>query len=178
MLFRSTDTAGGVAAGLINAGLGDARLRALGGNLTSATVDGAADIVGSNLFLDVTGAGSDVGSSAASRLEINATTLNASTSGNAGDDIFVTDTASGVAAGFINAGLGNVYLTSAGAINDANGATNNISASTLNAQANNGISLDTNVNNITAQSNVSGDINLKEANAVTLDNITDRKSVV
>src|SRR5439155_5813857 len=104
------DTAGGLAAGSINAGAGNVDLRVLGGSLTSATVDGTPDIVGSTVTLAVTGAGNDIGAGAGGRLELNATTLNAATAGAAGDEIFVLDTAGGLAAGSINAGAGDVDL--------------------------------------------------------------------
>ena len=103
------DTAGGLAAGTINAGAGNVTLDVLGGSLTSATVDGTADIVGATVDVDVTGGGNTIGTGGGS-LEINATTLNATTNGGAGDDIFALDTAGGLAAGTINAGAGNVTL--------------------------------------------------------------------
>lgn len=106
-----TDTAGGVAVDLVNAGTGNVNLNVMNGSLTSANVDGTADIVGATVNLAVTGAGSDIGASAVNRLEINAATLlNASTAGSAGDDVFILDTAGGLVAGLITAGSGDVNL--------------------------------------------------------------------
>jgi hypothetical protein len=104
------DTAGGLVVGLVNAGAGNVSLEVLNGSLTSQTVDGTADIVGASVSVSVTGAGNDIGTSAAAPLEVNAVTLSASTAGAAGDDIFIRDTVGGVAAGLITAGAGNVSL--------------------------------------------------------------------
>ena len=105
------DTAGGLAAGLINAGLGNVDIDVIGGSLTSAVVDGTPDIVGVTVTLDVATTGNTMGTSALAPLEIDATTLNAATAGAAvGDDIFIDDTAGGLAAGLITAGAGNVDI--------------------------------------------------------------------
>src|SRR6185503_12672227 len=110
------DTAGGVVAGLITAGAGNVDLKSAG-SITSGTVDGAADIVGATVTLAVTGAANTIGTNATTgRLELNATTLNASTNLAATDHIFIEDTAGGVVAGLITAGAGNVDLKSAGSI--------------------------------------------------------------
>jgi hypothetical protein len=105
------DTLGGLVAGLITAGSGDVDLSVVNGSLTSGTVDGTADIVGDSVTLAVSGAGNDIGASSASRLEINATTLSASTSLAAGNDINVEDTAGGLVVGLVTAGAGDVNLT-------------------------------------------------------------------
>ncbi|MDP2834180.1 MAG: filamentous hemagglutinin N-terminal domain-containing protein [Pseudomonadota bacterium] len=137
------DTAGGVAVGLMDAGAGNITLTANNGSITSLAGDvGVADIVAGTVNLTVTGAGSDIGDIAGvNALEINATTLNAATAGAVGNDILITDTASGVAAGLVTAGLGDVTLTATGgAITslagdagtaDVVGATINLTADTL-----------------------------------------------
>lgn len=113
------DTAGGVGAGLIDAGSGDVTLTATGGRITDAAGDAAADIVGATLNLTVTGAAGTIGTGA-DALELNATTaLNALT---AGGSLFVNDTAGGVAVGLVDAGAGSVTLIAiGGSITDAAG---------------------------------------------------------
>lgn len=108
------DTTGGVEVDLVDAGSANVNLNALNGSITSASVNGTPDIIGATVNLAVTGAGSDIGENAANRLEINAATLNASTAGAVGDDIFVLDTAGGLTAGLITAGAGDVNLRVAG----------------------------------------------------------------
>jgi hypothetical protein len=71
--------------------------------------DGNADLVASTISLNTTGG--TIGTSAAVPLELDATTLSANSSGG---NIFITDTSGGVAVGQVNAGAGNVTLTSAG----------------------------------------------------------------
>ncbi|PYS85384.1 MAG: hypothetical protein DMF67_01605 [Acidobacteria bacterium] len=71
--------------------------------------DGNADLVASTISLNTTGG--TIGTSAAVPLEVDASTLNANSSGG---NIFITDTSGGVAIGQVNAGAGNVNLTSAG----------------------------------------------------------------
>ena len=63
----------------------------------------------STINLNTTGGA--IGTSAAVPLELDATTLSANSSGG---NIFITDTSGGVAVGQVNAGAGNVTLTSAG----------------------------------------------------------------
>ena len=103
---------------------GDATIIADSGNITSSTIDGIADVQGSTVTLVVTGAGNDIGTSAAAPLEINAVTLNASTAGAVGDDIFLDDTADGLAAGLITAGDGNVDIDVLNGANSISGVTN------------------------------------------------------
>jgi hypothetical protein len=88
---------------------GDVTL-AVSGNATAAitgpgTADNVADVVGNHLSL--TTAGGAIGTSAAVPLEINATTLSASS---AGGNIFLSDTTGGVAVNQVSAGAGNVNL--------------------------------------------------------------------
>jgi len=104
------DTAGGVAVGLVTAGIGDVNLKATGGSLTEAGTDASADIVGSTINLEVTGIASTIGTSA-NTLEIDAITLNAAT---AGGNIYIEDTAGGVAVGLVTAGIGDVNLKATG----------------------------------------------------------------
>ncbi|MGE0755391.1 MAG: beta strand repeat-containing protein, partial [Pirellulaceae bacterium] len=113
------DMAGGLAAGLITAGAGNVDLDVLGGSLTSAAGDaGVADIVGNVVTLDVTGAGSDIGASTTARLEVNANSLNGSTAGAAGDDMFLLET-NGLTALNLNAGAGIINLLVQGPVADA-----------------------------------------------------------
>jgi hypothetical protein len=108
------DVAGGVSVSSIDGSGGNTAvfLSADNGSITSATVNGTADIVGSAITLSVTGATGKIGSDAANPLEVNATTsLSATTGGLAGNDIFLTDTTGGASIGSINAGLANVTLS-------------------------------------------------------------------
>lgn len=110
------DTAGGVSVGSIGTNDGSGGSTAVylsvdNGSITSATVDGAPDIRGTTITLNVTGAGI-IGVDAATPLEVNASvSLSATTGGLAGNDIFLTDTTGGVAIGKIDAGLANVTLS-------------------------------------------------------------------
>ncbi len=82
-----------------------------------ATADGVADVAGPSINL-VTGGGK-IGADAAHPLEVDAATLNAAS---ANGDIFVTDTAGGVAVAGVSAGSGNVTLkTTGGALTSATG---------------------------------------------------------
>src|SRR5262249_15560263 len=82
-----------------------------GGSLTAPKVDnGTADITAPTISLKAGGTGT-IGASAADRVEINATTLDATT---AGGNIFITDTAGGVAVGRVSAGTGDVTLPAVG----------------------------------------------------------------
>jgi hypothetical protein len=120
------DTAGGVSVASIgttdaNGGSTAVFLSADNGSITSAIVDGAADIRGTTITLNVTGVAGNIGVSAAAPLEVNASTsLSASTGGLAGNDIFLTDTTGGAIIGLVSAGLGNVTLSALnGSINGA-----------------------------------------------------------
>ena len=105
-------TAGGtVTADNVNAGTSNVTIAVTGGSLISGAADGnLADIVGDTLNLSVTGAGNDIGTSAAARLEFDAVTLNASTGGAAGNDMFLDDRLGNLALGLVDAGAGNVNL--------------------------------------------------------------------
>src|SRR5262249_34974363 len=67
---------GGTAVGSVNAGTNTAFLRAVNGNVTSANVDGTADVVAATVNLSNVGSGS-FGVNASTPLEIDATNLNA-----------------------------------------------------------------------------------------------------
>jgi len=105
-----TDTAGGIKAGLVNAGDtmgGDVTLSAAGGSITESGSDTTADIIGNRITLAVTGPTSTIGTSSNS-LEIDAATLNATTPRGS---MWLTDVAGGVGIGSIKAGVGTVNLT-------------------------------------------------------------------
>jgi hypothetical protein len=108
------DVAGGVSISAIDGSGGSTAvfLSADNGSITSATVNGTADITGSAVTLNVTGATGKIGVNAADPLEVNATTsLSATTGGVIGNDIFLTDTIGGANIGSISAGLANVTLS-------------------------------------------------------------------
>ncbi|MCF8291570.1 MAG: hypothetical protein K9I81_07955, partial [Chlorobium sp.] len=105
-----TDTAGGIKAGLVNAGGtmgGDVTLSAAGGSITESGSDTTADIIGNRITLGVTGPTSTIGTSSNS-LEIDAATLNATTQRGS---MWLTDVAGGVGIGSMKAGVGTVNLT-------------------------------------------------------------------
>ena len=88
------------------------------GNLTGVN-DGVGDLRAIQVIVAVSGATSTIGGSAAAPLEINAATLNpaarfdATTAGAATSHVWVTDVADNFPIGTINAGLADVFLTSA-----------------------------------------------------------------
>jgi hypothetical protein len=117
----------------------------------------AADIVGHVVYLTVTGPISTIGTSSET-LEINADILNTST---AGGNIFLNDTAGGVALGLVTAGSGDVNLGATnGSITDAGVEGGGVIGSTVNLSV-------TGVNSSIGSSQ--GDLNV-EAN--TLDVVT------
>jgi hypothetical protein len=82
------------------------------GSILDGTAAEATDIVDTTLNLN---AGVAIGAAGAGNLDVNATTLNAGrVGGAAGINVFVNDTVGGVAVGTIDAGSGNVTLSSAG----------------------------------------------------------------
>ena len=85
---------------------GTVDLTATSGSITG-TGDGSPDITAGTINLTVGGAGKDVGTSAANPLEVDAdTSLNVTTGGSAGDDVFLEDLSGGLRIGEINAGGG------------------------------------------------------------------------
>ena len=94
------------------------------------------------------------------------------TTGGAGTNVNLTTTAGDILARAITAAGDTITLAAAGAIVDDNGATNNITAATLDATASTGIDLDTTVDDITADVTGTGDIDLNEADAVALTSVT------
>ncbi len=157
-----------------------------GGSLTGPTPGAKANIVGPTITLNVTGASSTIGTSG-SALQIDATTLNAST---AGGDIFITNTTGNLAVGLVSAGAtgtGDVSLTAtSGSLTDADasttadivGATITLkvtgASSTIGTSATNPLEIDatTQLNATTGDGNVdvtqtSGDLPLGSVNAGT-----------
>jgi len=103
------DTAGGMSVYDVDAGTGTVNLTTVGGDLTEAGGDSAADVIGSTLTLEAT-AGGTIGE-VAQYLDIDAATLNALT---AGGNMWMTDMSGGVGLGLLDAGGtlgGDVYLT-------------------------------------------------------------------
>ncbi len=82
-----------------------------GGSIVDGTLAEAADITVGTLNLN---AGVAIGAAGTGGLDVDAAILNASRGTAAGINVFVTDTANGLAVGQIDAGTGNVTLTSAG----------------------------------------------------------------
>jgi len=106
--FEHSD--GGIAIGLVDAGAAAVSLTATGGNITDAGTHTGADIVGGTITLTTTG--SYTIGTASTALQLNATTLIATTNGG---NLYVNDTLDGVAVGAINlTNAGSVYLTATG----------------------------------------------------------------
>ncbi|MFT5130729.1 MAG: hypothetical protein ACI8W8_004360, partial [Rhodothermales bacterium] len=103
------DTAGGVAVGLVSALGNEVDLSAEGGRITAVTPnDYTADVVGTDIILDVDGGSSSTVGVDGSSLEIAGGTLEAITDGGG---IFITDLAGGIAVSEVNAtGSGTVKL--------------------------------------------------------------------
>lgn len=94
------------------------------------------------------------------------------TASGSGRHVTLTTTSGNLAAGTMTAADDTVSLTAAGSITDVNGATTNITASTLSANASTGIDLDTEVATITASTSGTGTITLDATDAVTLSNLS------
>ncbi|RMH87114.1 MAG: filamentous hemagglutinin N-terminal domain-containing protein, partial [Actinomyces sp.] len=96
------DTAGGVQAGLLSTTQAAGSLLDLrsAGSITSAAVDGTADLVSEHVVLETTSAGASIGTAGA-RLELDAVVLDATTNGG---DIYANDLAGGVATGLVTSG--------------------------------------------------------------------------
>ncbi|MCL4202554.1 MAG: autotransporter-associated beta strand repeat-containing protein, partial [Pirellulaceae bacterium] len=152
-------------------------LVAVAGNITSGTAGDSRDVLAGILVLETTGSGSTIGTSTSDRLNVDAVTrLDAKT---AGGLIVVRDLAGDFPIGAVDAGGGNVdLLTTVGAITDANGATLNVTADVLTAEAASGIALDTSVNAITATTTGTGAITIKETDAVTLTSVTTNNGTI
>ncbi len=84
-----------------------------------------------------------------------------------------TTTAGNISVGSVSAAGDQVSLTAVGAITDANGATNNVTASSLTATAGTGINLDTTITTLTA-ANVTGTgaIDIRNSGALTVTSAT------
>ena len=106
------DVAGGVAINTVNAGSATATLQSANGAMTSATVDGNPDVVGSTVVLRAPAAGGSFGVSAALPLEIAANNLDANLLGTG--SVSVRDTAGGLTVTQAQTANGNVNLEAAG----------------------------------------------------------------
>ena len=115
MTIGTLSTAGGISISTINTS-GNVTLSSAGNITATNANNGTADITAGTLGMTVTGAGNTIGV-AGTAIEFNATTLNAATSNG---DMVLTDTFGGIALNTVNAGTGDITLTSAGAITAAN----------------------------------------------------------
>ena len=111
--------------------------------------------------------------SEATRLEIAAATLAASTAGAAGDDMFLVDTAGGLGLNHVNAGSGDVFLTAlGGSLTDANAGDPNVTAGRAALVATGGIgsgdALETAVAQLAASNAASGNIELANTGALAI----------
>ncbi len=101
-------------------------------------------------------------------------TLTSVSAGGTGHDVTAsTTTAGNIAVGSVSATGDRVLLTAVGAITDANGATNNVTASSLTATAGTGIDLDTTITTLTSASVTgTGAIDIRNAGALTVTSAT------
>jgi len=181
--ITANTTTGNIAVGaLLNAGTGLATLTATAGAITDANGGGnnvsATSLVASaatgidldtnvtNLTATTTGSG-DIGideANGANLLNVSAANGNVGVTTSTGNLNVTTVTANGTNK--------TVTLTAtAGSITDANGAANNITATSLIATAATGIDLDTTVTNLTASNTGVGNINLDELNGANVLNV-------
>ena len=118
--ITTEDVAGGLTVGLIDASGGNVDLLVTSGSLFSEGSDsGVADVVGNHITLNVITTGNTIGTSAANPLEIDAVTLDASTAGLVGDNIFLSDLVGDLDTNLINAGAANLFLSTVGTLNEA-----------------------------------------------------------
>ena len=166
------DTAGGVTMNDSSIGAGSGAtydLLVQGGSLLSSTSPAdTRDIGATVIVLEVTGAGSTIGT-AATPLEINSPTgvvgarVDAKTAGGAGDHLFLRDMSDNFPVGSIDVGAATVTLrTTAGAILDANAGSLNVNATAAALSASTGIgtgvdgALETAVGNLEATTGTGG----------------------
>ena len=99
-----------------------------------------------------------------------------STTDNDANDISITTTGNGIAVDTITAGAGaaaDVTLDAGtGAVTDLNGAALNVLADALSVTATTGIDIDTDINSLTAHITGAGNLDLSEAGALTLTDVT------
>ncbi len=129
------DSIGNLAVDLIDAGTGDVEINSTAA-IRSLADDGVADVAGATVILNAAVGGIGV---TGTHLDVAAaTSLNADTV--TGDDanIFI-DGIGDLALGLLDAGLGDIDLSSTQAINDANGGTDNIRSNNLDLNADTGI---------------------------------------
>ena len=105
------------------------------------------------------------------RLEVDATTLNATTSGAVGDDVFLEDLVGGVTIGQINAGSGNVSISSTGQLVGDAVPVVDVIANLLTADAVTTISLDTTVTTADLSTSGAANIDINETDAIVLSNV-------
>ena len=151
--------------GAVDAGSATVSITANNGSITGGAADAVADVIGGTVNLNVSGEGNTIGVDELTPLEINATTLNGSTGKAAGDNMFILDTAGGVAVGLLDAGAGDIWLKAAnGSVTSAAGdaGTADIVAGTLDVH-------------VTGAGNTIGTAGLPlEINAATLNASTDK----
>jgi hypothetical protein len=132
-------------------------------NITSASLTAGA---ATGIFLDTTIADLTATNSTSNGIDINETdNLNVLLASALGQAVNL-QTGGSQNVTIVNAGT--ATMIAAGAITDANGVAVNVSASSLNTLANNGIALGTAVANLTTTNNTSGDILINEADGLTL----------
>lgn len=152
------ETAGNLNVNKVDASAGEVRLVAEISIVDAlATSDSNIDA----LNIDLTATTGDVGTTD-NPFEINAV---ATFGANAYGDIYVSDMAGNVSLMAVVSQTGNVYLTSAGSILDANGAATNVSGVEIDLSApNGGIATDTNSENLIA--NAKNDISITETDGL------------
>ncbi|MDD4957146.1 MAG: filamentous hemagglutinin N-terminal domain-containing protein [Candidatus Omnitrophica bacterium] len=182
-----TSTAGSILDGLTGE---SANITAAAATLTAATgigVTGSEDLDLDVATLDasVTGTGdiyiwedsaitlSDVDTSAG-KIDISSGGTMTATDVVAGDtgEVWLTTTSGNIQAGVITASGSKVVLAAAGAITDTNGASVNITGSTVDLDAATGISVDTSVNNITADVSGVGNVDISETDDVNINGVS------
>ncbi|EJL80332.1 filamentous hemagglutinin family N-terminal domain containing protein [Polaromonas sp. CF318] len=189
-LASSGITSSGTATGT-TAGTAAVRIKGSQGIVASGAAPHISNSAGGSVYLD--GGAGNVGASPAGAVGVSATSVSAVGAGGASqvnlslanggtlENIFaaggvnVTATAGSLAVKTV-AGSSVSLSAAAGAITDANGAANNISGTTLNASAQNGIALGTNVTGLqtlaTTGAGAAGDISVTAANALSSSNLS------
>ncbi|WP_146408323.1 dockerin type I domain-containing protein [Allorhodopirellula heiligendammensis] len=173
-----TDTAGGVALEAVSAGAGLINLTSQNGAITDGNGADVNLTAANGLTLTTTGANNAIGTSS-DAIETAIATLTATTNDG---DIYIADTAGGVALGAVSAGAGFIGLTAQdGAITDGNGADINLTAAngvsltatgTNNAIGTTGDAIETATTSLTAATN-DGDIYITDtAGGVALGAVT------
>jgi len=174
-----TTATGDLAVSTVTAAGGTATLTATTGAITDA--NGAANNIAATDLVATAATGIDLDTTVATLTAVNtagaitlneadgAAVLNVATTG----DATVTSATGNLDVTTVTATGGTATLTaSTGAIQDANGAANNVTATSLLATAATGIDLDTTVTNLTASNTAVGSVNLNEADGANVLNVS------